>query len=394
MDFQQNDNKKKFHIDLSFDRTLLFLIIFLLAFGLVMIYSVSSYEAMGSQTGSAKFLKKQLFADVLGLVFLFIATYFPMNWLKNENLLTALYFISLVPLFLVPFIGIESHGAKRWLPVYGTLTWQPAELTKITVILFLACVTTKYARNIHRRANIFICMIIAFFPAGLVAVLTDNFSSAIIVGALGCVMIFICIRGYKLLILGVTVLAVVVPLAIYSISNMTVTEDTNFRFIRVLAWLNPEKYSQKTGFQTVQALYAIGSGGFFGKGLGQSMQKLGFIPEAQNDMIFSVICEELGLFGAIGIMIMFVILIWRMVIIATQCKDMFGTMLVSGVIAHISVQVIMNIAVVTNTMPNTGVSLPFISYGGTSVLFLLTEMGLVLNVGRQSSKALDREAGV
>ena len=133
----------------------------------------------------------------------------------------------------------------------------------------------------------------------------------------------------------------------------------------------------------MQALYALGSGGFFGKGLGQSMQKLGFIPEAQNDMVFSVICEELGLFGGICLIILFILLIWRFMVIANNAPDLFGSMLVVGVMAHISLQVILNIAVVTNVIPNTGVTLPFISYGGTSVLFLLAEMGIVLNVSRQ-----------
>ena len=146
---------------------------------------------------------------------------------------------------------------------------------------------------------------------------------------------------------------------------------------------DPEKYASDTGFQTLQALYALGSGGFFGKGLGQSMQKLGFIPEAQNDMVFSVICEELGLFGGICLIILFILLIWRFMVIANNAPDLFGSMLVVGVMAHISLQVILNIAVVTNVIPNTGVTLPFISYGGTSVLFLLAEMGIVLNVSRQ-----------
>ena len=155
----------------------------------------------------------------------------------------------------------------------------------------------------------------------------------------------------------------------------------SYRAERVMIWLHPEDYEK--GYQTLQGLYAIGSGGLFGKGLGESMQKLGFIPEAQNDMVFSVICEELGLFGGICLIILFILLIWRFMVIANNAPDLFGSMLVVGVMAHISLQVILNIAVVTNVIPNTGVTLPFISYGGTSVLFLLAEMGIVLNVSRQ-----------
>jgi cell division protein FtsW len=152
--------------------------------------------------------------------------------------------------------------------------------------------------------------------------------------------------------------------------------------VRILAWLDPEAYVNDKGYQTLQALYAIGSGGIFGKGLGESMQKLGFIPEAQNDMIFSIICEELGLFGAIAVMLMFLILIWRMMVIANNAPDMYGALLVIGVMGHIAIQVILNIAVVTNTIPNTGITLPFISYGGTATIFLLMEIGIVFNVAR------------
>ena len=160
-----------------------------------------------------------------------------------------------------------------------------------------------------------------------------------------------------------------------------------FRATRIMVWLNPEQYSSKGGFQVLQGLYAIGSGGLFGKGLGQSVQKLGFVPEAQNDMIFTIICEELGLFGGIAVLLLFAFLIWRFMVIANNATDLYGSLVAVGVMAHIAVQVILNVAVVTNTIPNTGVTLPFISYGGTSVVFLLSEMGIVLSVARRSVKA-------
>jgi cell division protein FtsW len=159
----------------------------------------------------------------------------------------------------------------------------------------------------------------------------------------------------------------------------------SFRLGRIKAWRNPEAYASGTSYQTLQALYSIGSGGFLGKGLGQSTQKLGYIPEAQNDMIFSIICEELGLFGAIAIMIMFMLLVWRLKLVADSATDMFGALLVIGVLAHVSIQVILNIAVVTNSIPNTGITLPFISYGGSAVVMQLVEIGIALNVSRISS---------
>ena len=152
----------------------------------------------------------------------------------------------------------------------------------------------------------------------------------------------------------------------------------SYRLERLAIWRNPEEYEK--GYQTLQGLYAIGSGGLFGRGLGNSVQKLGFLPEAQNDMIFSIICEELGLVGACIIILLFLILIWRFFVIATRAKDLLGALIAGGAMAHMMIQVILNIAVVTNTIPNTGITLPFISYGGTSVVFLLLEMGLVLSV--------------
>ena len=196
-------------------------------------------------------------------------------------------------------------------------------------------------------------------------------------------MIFVATPDYKrFVIMGLVALVLIISI-VWAIFNTSIVEVLGFRGGRILAWRDPEAYAQDKGFQTLQALYAIGSGGIWGKGLGQSMQKLDFIPEAQNDMIFSIICEELGLFGAIAIILMFIMLLWRMMIVANNAPDLFGALLVVGVMGHIAIQVILNIAVVTNTIPNTGISLPFISYGGSSVLFLMMEIGLVLSVARR-----------
>ena len=199
-------------------------------------------------------------------------------------------------------------------------------------------------------------------------------------------MLFVADPHYKryiLIVLAVVGLAALTVLVIVNAAKGGASQTGGFRGTRILAWLDPEAYSDNTGFQTLQALYAIGSGGLWGKGLGQSMQKLGFLPEAQNDMIFSIICEELGLFGAVAIILMFIMLLWRMMVIANNAPDLFGAMLVVGVMGHIAIQAILNIAVVTNSIPNTGISLPFISYGGSSALFLLAEIGLVLSVARR-----------
>ena len=214
----------------------------------------------------------------------------------------------------------------------------------------------------------------------LIKVATNNLSSAIIVLGIAVLMVFVASPDYKKFVIMGLIGVAGAALLVFLVANADSLDG--FRLNRIQVWLNPESDSQGIGFQTMQGLYAIGSGGIWGKGLGQSMQKLNFLPEAQNDMIFSIICEELGLFGAVAIILMFIMLIWRMMIIANNAPDLFGAMLVVGVIGHIAIQAILNIAVVTNSVPNTGISLPFISYGGSSVMFLLIEIGLVLSVAK------------
>ena len=374
--------RKKEQAEYFFDYSLLFVVLFLLGFGLIMIYSVSSYEAQADYGDAAYYLKKQLLSRIIGVVAMMFVANIPYPiWRRFAGLG---YIVAAVLIVMVPFFGVESHGAKRWLPIPGIgLTIQPAEVAKLCMILFLANLVCKMGKSIQKLRGMFFLMVTALPMVLLVWQLTDNLSSAIIILGISVFMIFVASPDYKgFIAIGVAGVAAVTGL-VYYISKMQMSEDMGFRFKRILTWLNPEAYADSTGFQTIQALYAIGSGGILGKGLGQSMQKLGFIPEAQNDMIFSIICEELGLFGAVLIIFMFILLLWRMMVIATNAPDLFGSLLVVGVMGHIAIQVILNIAVVTNTIPNTGISLPFISYGGTSVLFLLIEIGLVLNVARR-----------
>lgn len=374
--------RKKEQTEYFFDYTLLFIVLFLMGFGLVMIYSVSSYEAAADFGDAAYYLKKQLLSSIIGLVAMIITANIPYTfWMRFTALA---YIISLGMIGMVPFFGIESHGAKRWLPIPGIgLTIQPAEVAKLAMILVLAHLVCKMGKGVRTLKGMAFLLAVSLPPVAMVYLCTNNLSSAIIILGIAVLMIFVASPDYKkFVITGLVGLTAVTGL-VYYIASMEMNEQTNFRFKRILAWLHPEDFLEDTGYQTMQSLYAIGSGGIWGKGLGQSMQKLGFIPEAQNDMIFSIICEELGLFGAIAIIIMFVMLIWRMMVIANNAPDLFGALIVVGVMGHIAIQVILNIAVVTNTIPNTGISLPFISYGGTSVLFLLIEIGLVLNVARR-----------
>ena len=364
------------------DYSLLFIVLFLLSFGLVMLYSTSSYESMAQYGDAAYFLKRQMVFTLLGLVLMAVVSVIPYTFWKRISVLAYIVSLGLI-LLIIPF-GKEVNGAKRWLDIpLLPIQLQPAEVAKIGVIVFSALFIEKLGRKALATVRGFILPMI---PAVLVGVMlwriTDNLSSAIIVIAIVFGMLFVACPDYAKFILIVLAVFIVAAALVWYTVNSADTNSLDFRGERVLAWLDPQAYAGGKGYQTIQALYAIGSGGIFGKGLGQSMQKLGFIPEAQNDMIFSIICEELGLFGAISIMLMFVLLLWRFMMIANSADDFYGAMLVVGVISHIAVQVILNIAVVTNTIPNTGVTLPFISYGGSSVFFLLSEIGIVLSVSR------------
>lgn len=373
--------QKKRQSENFFDYSLLFVVLFLLGFGLVMIYSTSSYEASLKMHDSTYYLKKQVFATIIGLVAMMIVANIPYHFWERFATLAYIGSAVLICLVLVPGLNYSANGATRWIRV-GPLTVQPAEVAKLGMILFLASLVCRMGRGIRTTKGFFTVLMVPVPICFMIWQITNNLSSAIIVFGIAVLMLFVASPDYKkFIIMGLGGVAAVAAL-VFAIKSMADSENMGFRFARILAWLDPEAYASGKGFQTLQALYAIGSGGILGKGLGQSMQKLGFLPEAQNDMIFSIICEELGLFGGISVILMFLLLIWRFMVIANNASDLFGALLVVGVMGHIAIQVILNIAVVTNTIPNTGISLPFISYGGSSVLFLLVEIGMVLSVAR------------
>ena len=305
------------------------------------------------------------------------------DYRRWRNFAKYAYMGSLITVFLVLSpIGIENHGAKRWVGV-GSLQFQPAEVVKIGVILMTAYMLSKCGA--HALRNVRICYQIyapAIIGGVLIVGITSNLSSAIIIFGIGAIMIIIAGADKKFALSLVALGGLFLVVILIAGAAM----GKGFRFSRIMVWLNPEEYADSGGYQVMQGLYAIGSGGLFGKGLGNSAQKLGFVPEATNDMIFSIICEELGIFGAICIILLFIFMIRRMRVVACNAPNLFGSMIVIGVMAQISMQVVLNIAVVTNSMPNTGVSLPFISYGGTSLVFLMAEMGLVFSVSKSVKK--------
>ena len=277
--------------------------------------------------------------------------------------------------------GIERNGKKRWLGVDGA-SIQPTEFVKIALIVMLASMIVQMGKNINEKRGVVLVIVTTLPIAGIVA--ANNLSSGIIIAGIAFVMLFVaCKKKWPFFacgFAGVGVLAFAGPIAT-ALEKIGLLKE--YQLSRIFVWLEPEKYPSTGGYQVLQGLYAIGSGGLVGRGLGESIQKMGFVPEAQNDMIFSIICEELGLFGAVSVILIFLFMIYRFMLIADNAPDLFGALLVVGVMGHIAIQVILNIAVVTNTIPNTGITLPFISYGGTSVLFLMMEMGMVLSVSNQ-----------
>ena len=328
------------------DGTLLVTVWILLGLGLVILYSASAYNGRVRFHDPAYYFKKQLFASALGVIGMY-----------------AVAKIDYRRLF-------EYNGSKRWLKL-GPLSFQPSEFAKMAVILFLPWVmehTKGRSDSLWFMTKAVLCTLPI---AALVG--SNNLSTAIILLGICAFLIFISHPGY-LPFLGIG------GAGIGFIAVFLMMES--YRLERLAIWRNPEAYEK--GFQTIQGLYAIGSGRIFGCGLGKGLQKLGFVPEAQNDMIFSIICEEGGLFGACLVIAVFAVLIWRLMVISIHARDLGGALIAGGIMGHIALQVILNIAVVTNTIPNTGITLPFISYGGTSVLFLLGEMGLALAVSRDT----------
>ncbi len=348
----------------TFDYGLVVVVSLLVIVGGYILYSTSAYNGRIKFQDEFYYLKKQFFATSLGLACMYAMANIDYHvWKKFA---VAAYGLSLVLSLLVLFIGDEYNGSKRWLS-FGPLSFQPSEFAKLAVILFLAWLIEKQGKQMKKMRILLLIMVSILPIVGLVG--ASNLSTAIIILGIGVVLVFVASPLYAqfvwLAVSGVGFLAIFLALESY-------------RLERLAIWRNPEAYEK--GYQTLQGLYAIGSGGLFGRGSGESIQKLGFVPEAQNDMIFSIVCEEWGLTGAAFLILLFLILIWRFFVIAVHAKDLFGALIASGAMAHMMIQVILNIAVVTNTIPNTGITLPFVSYGGTSVLFLLMEIGLVLNV--------------
>lgn len=380
--------RRKKSPDIIFLATLLLI----LCFGIVMVFSASYYFAMTSKGDQFHFVKRQTIFGVFGLVcMLFIIYFMDYRWLKNRFIIAAGYLGSLSLVVFVMVSGVERKGAQRWIEI-GGITFQPSELVKLAVILTLSAFIVNNQDKMDRWLYIVTSWLIVLVPAALIA--TENLSSAIVVAFVGIVIIFVSSK--------VTWYFPLFGLAGAGfggyVYNLAMTTDPSeelgaralggvlkqYRLNRIRVWRNPWLDPQVGGYQAIQSLYAVGSGGLFGLGLGRGVQKLGFIPEPHNDIIFAVIAEELGLIGAGGIIIAFTILVVRGLIIGIQAGDLFGMLVATGISTMIGIQVLINVAVNTNTIPTTGMQLPFISYGGTALVVALISMGIILNISRFS----------
>ena len=379
---KKKKRKKKLPSDF-YDYNLLACTILLVSFGLIMLYSASAYEAASTFKGNDMYYfthQAGLSAIVLvGIVILSKFVDYHSVWF--QRIAALVYWGSLLLMAAVRFtpLGYEAYGARRWLRI-GGVSLQPAEIGKLGLILYLPYIILKMGKNMRTIRAKAIVLGLGVLQALAAWILTDNLSTAIILGLIACVILFLAdpeVKFYARVIPGAAVIGVFAIIILKN--NLQIFERIggDFRSNRIYEWLSGGSY------QILQGLYAIGSGGFLGRGLGNSTQKITTIPEAQNDMIFSIICEELGIFGGIFVLILFGYLLYRLFFIAQNAPDLFGSLIVTGIFIHIALQVILNIAVVLNLMPNTGVTLPFISYGGTSIVFLMSEMAIALSVARQ-----------
>lgn len=377
--------KSKMNIPLPIkgDKIFLLIVILLVAFGSIMVFSAGTAYAEKRYGDSYYFVKKQAIWILIGITAMMGVSNVHVRTYKKYT--PHFYGITIALLLLVLIVGFVGNGAKRWISI-GPLTIQPSEIAKLTMPLALARYFSKNEnlacdldnkRNSFMWGTLFPCLIL-LVPITLV-MLQKHLSCIIILGAIGIILIFIA---------GIDPKYIYTFIAISAIGVTALALFTDYTKERITVWQNPEQYKLTGGWQTLQGLMAIGSGGIFGVGYGNSVLKHCYVSEPANDMIFAILCEELGFVGAFLTIAVFGILIWRGVTIGMKCKDTYSRLTVLGIIIKIAIQVMLNIAVVTNTIPNTGISLPFFSYGGSSLIMIFIEMGIILSISHESETNL------
>lgn len=367
----------------QFDFILCITVLLLLSLGIIMVLSASAPSALSTTGNSYTYVKKQLLFAIAGLFVMFFLSKVDYRFYKKYY--WYIYFVSWMVLLLVvvPGLGYSVKGATRWIKI-GGFQFQPSELTKIGMIIFFAGYLSDHKSELQEFKRGFLKPL-AFLipPIGILYVVQNHFSVSLVIAVIVLVMMFMAGSRLKyFLVVGIVVVSAILGL----LGIMQMKGSESFRLDRISTYFDPWADAQGTGYQTVQSLYAIGSGGMFGLGLGNSKQKYLYIPEPHNDFIFSILAEELGFFGCILVIALFAIFIWRGILVSMKAKDMFGSLVAIGITTLIAIQAVINIAVVTGTVPTTGMSLPFFSYGGTALLLLLANVGILLNISRSSSK--------
>lgn len=373
----QVKNSKK-----QIDFILLVDVLLMLAVGIVMVMSASSPTSLSETGNSYKYLKTQAFSAVVGLGLMFFVSSIPYKVYKSFY---KIIYISIIVLLLaVAVVGKSVSGATRWIDL-GFISFQPSEVAKIGLIIFYATILTNNKNKMGELVGGFIIPLLPLIPViGILIGVQNHLSATILIVMIVSVMMLMAGSRLKYFLsfglMGAGGLGGILLL------RAKLTGAGSFRLQRLVTFMNPFADKQGNGWQIIQSLYAIGSGGLFGVGLGKSTQKYLYLPEAHNDFIFSIIAEELGFIGCVLVIAMFAVFIWRGIIIAMKSPDMFSSLIAAGITTMVGLQAIINIAVVTSSMPNTGMPLPFFSYGGTSLLILLASVGILLNISRYAKK--------
>ncbi|MCL2855583.1 MAG: FtsW/RodA/SpoVE family cell cycle protein [Defluviitaleaceae bacterium] len=357
----------------EYDHIIFISTVVLVGIGLVMVLSASYYSALHSGNVYDYFTMQAVGAG-LGLLGMFFAA--TVNYKLISKFATIFYIFANGLLVYTALFGIEFQGARRWV-AFGPVNFQPSELAKVAVILMLAIYINRNKNRVSTAKGLGGYIILTILPVGLV-LWGRNLSTAIIIAAVAFVMLFIASPYFwRFIAFAAAAVGAVVGFLLVDYHFMGGVRGSRF-----MVWQDPFSDPSRFGFQTIQSLFAIASGGLFGRGLGNSMQKRYYLPESQNDFIFAIIIEELGLFGGGIVLLFFAVIVWRGVKVAMDSRDILGTLIATGITTMIAVQVIINVGVVTNFIPNTGIPLPFISYGGTSIAVMMTAVGLLMNVSR------------
>ena len=367
------------------DFTLVITVLLLLSIGLVMVLSASSPTSLQESGNSYQYFIRQLVFAILGLVGMYFAS--KVDYRIYQKFYKHAWWLSFILLAAVLIIGIEGKGAKRWISL-GFTTFQPSEIVKFLMIVFYAGILVKNRDELGLFWKGLVKHVLFLVPIIVLLLLEPHLSTSMVIIITCCVMIIVAgCKFWQALLSGIVAGGAIGSAAtILYFVNEQFQSRFQYAVTRITTFLDPWKYATDEGWQVIQSLYAIGSGGLFGAGLGDSKQKYLYLPEPHNDFIFSVLAEELGFVGCLIVFILFAIFIWRGILIAMKAPDMFGSLVAIGITTLVGIQAIINVAVVTSSMPATGMQLPFFSYGGTALFILLCEVGVLLSISRASAK--------